>query len=113
MNEGSDPAQVIQVERDSPAWQAGIVSGDVLLAVNGIKVSAKDLSEKMSLSAQAPFTLHLFRRDEMRQMQLNPLLQPNGKPKPRPLEIPRAGRKALDAARLGVAWPREETAKKE
>lgn len=113
MKEGSNPAEVIQVERDSPAWKAGIVSGDVLLAVNGIKVSTKDLSEKMSLSAQGPFTLHLFRRDEMRQMQLNPLLQPNGKPKVKPLDKPGAGQKALNAAWLGVAWPKEEAAKKE
>ncbi|WP_229458789.1 PDZ domain-containing protein [Massilia glaciei] len=110
MKEGSDPALVLQVERDSPAWQAGVVSGDVLLAVNGIKVSAKDVSEKLSLSSQPPFTLHMFRRDELRQMQLTPVLQPNGKAKVKPVAKPNALQKALNAAWLGVAWPKEESA---
>lgn len=112
MREGSDPAVITEVERDSPAWKAGIVSGDVLVAVNGLKVSAKDVSDKMILSKSGPFKLHLFRRDELREMQLNPVLQPNGKAKVKALDKPDAQQKALNAAWLGVAWPKEDAKKK-
>jgi predicted metalloprotease with PDZ domain len=112
LREGSDPAVVTEVERDGPAWKAGVVSGDVLLAVNGVKVSAKDLSDKMALSKAGPFKLHLFRRDELREMQLAPLLQPKGTAKLKALDQASAGQKALNAAWLGVAWPKEEAAKK-
>ena len=111
MREGSDPAVVTEVERDSPAWKAGIVSGDVLVAVNGLKVSAKDVSDKMMLSKSGPFKLHLFRRDELREMQLNPVLQPNGKAKVKALDKPDAQQKALNAAWLGMAWPKEDAKK--
>jgi predicted metalloprotease with PDZ domain len=103
---------VTEVERDSPAWKAGVVAGDVLLAVNGVKVSAKDLSDKLYMSKSGPFKLHLFRRDELRELQLEPVLQPKGKATVKALDKPDAQQKALNAAWLGVAWPKEEAAKK-
>jgi predicted metalloprotease with PDZ domain len=109
--DGSDPAQVTEVERDSPAWKAGVVSGDTLLAVNGIKVSAKDVTDRMALAKAGPFKLHLFRRDELREAQIEPVLQPNGKPKVKALENVSAEQKSLNAAWLGVAWPKEEAKK--
>jgi predicted metalloprotease with PDZ domain len=112
LREGSDPAVVTEVERDGPAWKAGVVAGDVLLAVNGIKVSAKDVSDKLTLSKAGPFRLHLFRRDELRELQLAPLLQAKGKAKVKALDKPDAQQKALNAAWLGVAWPKEEATKK-
>ncbi|MBZ2209884.1 M61 family metallopeptidase [Massilia soli] len=112
MREGSDPAVVTEVERDGPAWKAGIVSGDVLVAVNGLKVSAKDLSEKLYLSKAAPFKLHMFRRDELREVQLTPVLQPKGKAKVKALDKPTAEQKALNAAWLGMPWPKDEAKKK-
>ena len=108
LKEGSDPALVAEVERDSPAWKAGVVAGDTLVAVNGIKVNAADIKEKLVLSKSAPFKVHLFRRDELREVMLTPLLQPLGKVKLKALDKPEPGQKALNAAWLGVAWPKEE-----
>jgi predicted metalloprotease with PDZ domain len=112
VREGSDPAVVTEVERDGPAWKAGVVAGDVLVAVNGIKVAAKDLSDKLALAKAAPMRVHLFRRDELRELQLAPVQQPNGKAKVKALDKPSAEQKALNAAWLGMAWPKEEAAKK-
>jgi predicted metalloprotease with PDZ domain len=112
LREGSDPAVVTEVERNSPAWKAGVVAGDVLLAVNGIKVSAKDASDRLALSKAGPFRLHLFRRDELRELSLEPVLQPNGKAKVKALDKASAEQKSLNGAWLGVAWPKEEPAKK-
>jgi len=112
VREGSDPAVVTEVERDSPAWKAGVVAGDTLIAVNGIRVSGKDLSDKLLLAKDAPFKVHLFRRDELRELEVTPVLQPKGKAKLKELDKPGAGQKMLDAAWLGVPWPKDEPAKK-
>ncbi len=111
LREGSDPAVVTVVERDSPAWKAGVVSGDVVVAVNGVRVSAKDLADKMSQSKAGPFKVHLFRRDELREVVLDPVLQAKGKPKLKPLDKVSAQQKALNAAWLGLAWPKEDAKK--
>jgi hypothetical protein len=66
----------------------------------------------MYLSKAGPFKLHLFRRDELRELQFSPLLQPKGKAKVKSLDKASAEQKALNAAWLGVAWPKEEPAKK-
>jgi predicted metalloprotease with PDZ domain len=112
VREGSDPAVVTQVERDSPAWKAGVVPGDTLLAVNGIRVSSKDLSDKLGFIGAAPFKVALFRRDELMELSLSPTLQPKGKFKLKALDKPGAAQKSLDAAWLGVPWPKDEPEKK-
>jgi predicted metalloprotease with PDZ domain len=117
VREGSDPAVVTQVERDSPAWKAGVVPGDTLLAVNGVRVQAKDLGDKLSSVAdagndKAPFKVHLFRRDELREVELSPVLQPKGKFKLKALDKPTGAQKLLNAAWLGVSWPKDEPARK-
>jgi len=103
---------VTVVERDSPAWKAGVVSGDTLLAVNGLRVSAKDIGDKMSLSKAGPFKVHLFRRDELVELPVAPVLQPKGKAKVKALDKTSATQQSMNAAWTGVAWPKEEAAKK-
>jgi predicted metalloprotease with PDZ domain len=112
LRKGSDPAVVTEVERDSPAWKAGVVAGDMLLAVNGIRVTADDISDKFDLAPKGPFKLHLFRRDELRELEINPVQQPKGKAKVKALDKTLAEQKTLNAAWLGVAYPKEEPAKK-
>lgn len=107
LREGSDPALVTEVERDGPAWKAGVVAGDTLLAANGVKVSAKDMSEKLYLFKKAPLKLHMFRRDELREAEITPLLQPKGKLKLKALDAAGDEQKAMNAAWLGLAWPKE------
>ena len=65
---GSDSAgaKLVNVFEGSPAQAAGLSSGDVLIAVNGIK-TGKDNLEKL-ISQYAPgehITVHAFRRDEL------------------------------------------------
>lgn len=110
LREGSDPAVVTVVERDSPAWKAGVVAGDTLVAVNGLRVSAKDIGDKMSLAKSGPFKLHLFRRDELVEMPISPQQLPKGKAKIKVLDKASAAQQAMNAAWLGVAWPKEEPA---
>ncbi|MGG7605698.1 M61 family metallopeptidase [Massilia sp. BKSP1R2A-1] len=111
LREGSDPAVVTVVERDSPAWKAGVVSGDTLLAVNGLRVSAKDIGDKMSLSKSGPFKVHLFRRDELVELPVTPVQQAKGKAKVKTLDKPNATQQSMNAAWTGVAWPKEDNKK--
>jgi predicted metalloprotease with PDZ domain len=113
LREGSDPAVVTVVERDSPAWKAGVVSGDTLVAVNGLRVSSKDIGDKMALAKAAPFKLHLFRRDELIEKQLAPLQQPKGKAKIQVVDKASDAQKAMNASWLGVSWPKDDSVKAE
>jgi predicted metalloprotease with PDZ domain len=80
--------------------------------VNGIRVSSKDLSDKLLLAKDAPVKVHLFRRDELRELEVTPVLQPKGKAKLKEVDKPSPEQKLLDAAWLGVPWPKDEPAKK-
>lgn len=61
-------AHVLDVERDSPAWQAGIRPGDVVLEFGGERVaSAQDLFERITRAMpQAQVAVSVRGRDENR-----------------------------------------------
>ncbi|MBI3711421.1 MAG: PDZ domain-containing protein, partial [Burkholderiales bacterium] len=96
---------VTEVERDSPAWNAGVVAGDTLIAANGLRLSIKDLNDKLWLSQTTPIKLAVFRRDELRDIDLTPSRQVKGKFKLKALDQADDVQKSLNASWLGVAWP--------
>ena len=99
-------AVVTEVERDSPAWQGGVVSNDVIVALNNLKVSAKDIAERAAVLTSEPVQVTLFRRDELKSLTVTPLVQDKGKRKLKALSEPASAQKQLNAAWLGVAWPK-------
>jgi predicted metalloprotease with PDZ domain len=105
IRDGGELAQVSEVERDSPAWNAGVVAGDTLIAANGLRLSSKDINERLWLQQQAPIKLALFRRDELREIAITPIRQTKGKAKMKALENVTDQQKELNASWLGVAWP--------
>jgi predicted metalloprotease with PDZ domain len=63
---GEGGASLQQVLSDSPAQQAGLSAGDVVIAANGLRVTGATLEK--TLGTYAPGTaveLHAFRRDEL------------------------------------------------
>lgn len=96
---------VAEVERDSPAWNAGVVAGDTLIAANGIRLSSKDANDKLWLNQNPPIKLTVFRRDELRDISLTPSRQVKGKVKLKSLDKAEDAQKSLNASWLGVAWP--------
>ncbi len=100
-----DHPVVIEVERDSPAWKAGVVAGDILVAANGLRLTPKDINDKLWLSQQLPIKLSVFRRDELREISLTPTRQTKGKAKLKASDTANDEQKALNASWLGVAWP--------
>ncbi|RLM51080.1 hypothetical protein DVK02_17020, partial [Halobellus sp. Atlit-31R] len=58
-----------------------------------------------------PFRLHLFRRDELVEMPITPQQQAKGKAKIKAVDKPSSAQQSMNAAWLGVAWPKEESKK--
>lgn len=69
---GSDAefAVVAGVEKDSPAWNAGITAGDVLVSVNGFRVTAKSFETRAQTFGAAPLQIELYRRDRRQSVTL-------------------------------------------
>lgn len=104
---GADQFAVVsEVERDSPAWQAGIVANDMLVALNQLRVSAKDAAERASVLTTAPVQVSLFRRDQLQTVTVTPVVQAKGKRKLKAVAEPSTAQKKLNGAWLGVAWPK-------
>lgn len=72
---GSADPTVAVVYDDGAAQQAGISAGDVLVALNGLKITPSNLEALIGrLSPDELCVIHLFRRDELMEFQLT--LQP-------------------------------------
>ncbi|SEG23687.1 M61 family metallopeptidase [Thauera chlorobenzoica] len=68
---GEAEAKVANVFDGGPAQAAGIAAGDVLLALDGLKLSAKGLDGLLARRrAGERVAIHLFRRDELMQFEL-------------------------------------------
>jgi predicted metalloprotease with PDZ domain len=58
--------QVTAVEKNSPAWQAGFMVDDIIIAVNGLRMADKDLSNRLKhFKPKDQLRLTYFRRDEL------------------------------------------------
>lgn len=66
----SDAARLAVVYEDSPAADAGLSAGDEVIAVDGIKVTGRNLEGRLQTYAPgATVSVHAFRRDELLQVQ--------------------------------------------
>jgi predicted metalloprotease with PDZ domain len=73
---GGDTA-ITQVLSASPAERAGLAGGDVLVALDGLRVTSTNWSKLLeSLTPGRAVGLHFFRGDELLHTQLTPVLAP-------------------------------------
>lgn len=95
---------VTEVEKESPAWQAGLIGGDILVALDHMRVNPKDFQERLSSWPADEVTISFFRRDELRSTLL--VLQKKNKGKLKLLPLPDTNRnqKRLYEAWLGLPW---------
>ena len=82
-----------------------MVAGDILVAGNGLRLTPKDINDKLWLQQQTPIKLSVFRRDELREIALTPNRQVKGKAKLKALDTVTDQQKELNASWLGVTWP--------
>lgn len=66
-------AEVVNVLSGSPAIQAGLSAGDILIALNGFKLEFGGFDEALRRAAPLPeVSIHYFRGDELRQGHFTP-----------------------------------------
>lgn len=102
---------VASVLADGPAYKAGVVAGDVVLAINGERVKGADLKPVLErIKPGDAVRLYLFRYDQLREIEFTADARPDGKWTVRRVKNPTAQQKATYEAWLGVEWPEPKKA---
>ncbi len=58
--------KVVSVEKNGPAWQAGFTIGDVIVAVDGLRLTDEDLNTRLkNFKPTESIKITFFRRDEL------------------------------------------------
>lgn len=59
------------VKKDSPAWHAGLTKGDILLSMDELRLTHKNIKPRIEhLSHDSDVDIHFFRRDELQSVEL-------------------------------------------
>lgn len=99
--------QLSSVERGGPAWDAGFVPDDIIVAMDGKRV-ANDRFDA-ALSERKPgetVTVTYFRRDQLAEKRLTLGSTPKTRPSVVPVEHPTAAQKALFQRWLLIPYPK-------
>lgn len=95
-----------QVLRNGPAWNAGIVNGDEIVAINGLKVTPSGFESRIKdFNAGDTIKVTLFSNDRLKQLSLKLGEQQSGKLSITSVDKPSRTQKAFFEAWLGVDWP--------
>lgn len=64
--QSSHGLQITAVEKNSPAWRAGFMLDDIIIAINGLRITDKDLNERLKgFNPDERMRVTYFRRDEL------------------------------------------------
>lgn len=98
--------QITAVEKNSPAWQAGFMVDDIIVAVNGLRMADKDLSNRLkNFKPKGELSLTYFRRDELDTRIVVLGATPKAKLKIIPLEKVSKNQKAFFKQWTGIDFP--------
>ncbi len=101
-----------QVLRDGPAWQAGIVLGDEIVAINGLKVTAGGFDARIKdFKPGADIEVTLFSDDKLKSVSLTLGEVQSGKLKLVSVKKPSRAQKAFFKAWSGIDWPFDKKGK--
>ncbi len=102
--------QIISVEKNSPAWKAGLTLDDIIVAVDALRLVDKDLTTRLkNFKPKDRMSITFFRRDELvtRMIILGEI--PKNKLKVVPLEDVSDEQKAFFKHWTGLAFPNKES----
>jgi predicted metalloprotease with PDZ domain len=100
-------ASVRSVISDGPAYAAGILAGDEIVAVNGRRISASQFEEFLGRAAVGDtVTLHIIRRDQLRNVSFKVAGKPNGRWKVLRVKSPSDAQKRAYQSWLNQEWPK-------
>ena len=99
-------AVVWLVLSDGPAYEAGVVVGDEIVAVNDRRVSASQFDEWIALLLPGDrVTLHIIRHDQLRTISFNLAGKPNGRWTLSRTKDPTDSQKVAYQSWMGQEWP--------
>jgi predicted metalloprotease with PDZ domain len=100
--------EVTSVEKNSPAWQAGLTLDDIIIAVDGLRIVDKDLNTRLkNFKVNQVINITFFRRDEL--MSKKVTLAATAKNKLTIVPLPNASRKqkAFFKEWTGLDFPKD------
>jgi predicted metalloprotease with PDZ domain len=87
---------ISKIEKDSPAWLAGLAVGDIIVAVNELRLNETDLTKRLlNFKPNETINISYFRRDQLAQAQLTLVAAPKDKLSIRPVKAPTEQQKLL------------------
>ena len=106
---GGSGSTVSAVYSDGPAYPAGVLVGDEVIALDGRRLRSGDLDKRLEdLDPGASVTLHLMRRDELFPLEVTLAGIPAGKWTLKRVEEPSEAQRATYASWIGQPWPGDE-----
>lgn len=100
-SESNGSVQIATVLTGLPASKAGLLPGDVLLAIDGVRIRGDGDKAVSTLKAGDKVKLTFFRRDTLREAELEVASKPAGKVKVQPVASPTARQTAMREKWLG------------
>lgn len=98
-------ATVSRVNSDGPAYRAGLIVGDEIVAMNGEKLSPGDLDDRLEdLEPGEPARFVFFRWNRLMEREVTPIEHPRGNWKVRKVKEPTDAQRAAFEAWLGQPW---------
>ena len=105
-------ASVRSVLADGPAYAAGIMAGDEIVALNGRRLPAGDLDKRLEkLKPGETVTLHVMRHDALRTVQVTLAGKPDGTWTLRRTKEPSEAQIAAYESWIGQDWPGKDKPK--
>ena len=103
--------KISQVSKGSPAWDAGLTVEDEVVAINGIRVSEKNIDTLIKMyKPEEKISVSFFRNDELLRLPLKLASRTTGKPVLEALSDVSDQQKELYKKWLGVDFPKNSKA---
>ncbi|MEI6859358.1 MAG: PDZ domain-containing protein [Shewanella sp.] len=101
-----DSLKLAEVMRDGPAWNAGIVFGDEIVAIDGLKITSKGFESRIKdFKPGTEIVVSLFSDDRLKEVTLQLGEQQSSKLEIFSVDKPSQTQKAFFKAWLGIDWP--------
>jgi len=100
--------EITGIEKNSPAWSAGLSLNDIIIAVNGLRIIGNDLKTRLAnFKANTKIEVTLFRRDQLMKKTLTLSEIPKAALKIKAVESPSDEQKDFFKAWTGLDFPKK------
>jgi predicted metalloprotease with PDZ domain len=100
---------VSSVEKNSPAWHAGMTTDDMIIAIDGLRLVNKEIENRLKdFQPKQSITMTYFRRDKLRTATLQLAAKPKNKLKIIPMAKANKKQKAFFKVWTGVDFPQKK-----